>query len=241
MPTKAIIRGLITMGFLFMATKGWSAIAFGSANSHATAPTGNSATASLTISGGATQSIVLIAGECPAGTSLSTVTYAGIGMIKSTGTIVGASANGFLYYQLTPPTGTNNGIFTCTGAQGAAMAVSYYTGVSQFTPIEISSASHAGGVTTSSVTVTTITNNDWIVSGLLESGAATWSATSPLVKRSGAASGTGGAFIGDVGPISPAGITTTNWTAASTGEGQVVSAMVPSTATITSYVGDGIN
>lgn len=100
------------------------------------------------------------------GTDISGVpTYAGVNMVLVNSIAVGGTAFNkmYLYYLVNPASGANNVVINNTGVANFIYACSAsYTGVTQILPIDASATNSAVG---SSVTesVTTVSDNDWLV------------------------------------------------------------------------------
>lgn len=190
--------------------QGWAAIAFDAASTGTQAPPGNVATWSHTCTG--SNLALFVEASCPNTTTASGITYAGFSLAKSTATeagTAGTSGDISMWFLANPATGANNIIVTCTGALGAGGAAESLTGVNQTTVIESSNAASGFG-STASKNITTITNNDWVVSGIGGVIGADWTGTS-ITRRAGAQGSVLDEFIGDVGPKTPAGAQTASW------------------------------
>ncbi len=154
---------------------------------------------------------------------ISTFDQTGVSMVRYSGTALTRVGAGQTclgnrcrveIWQLTAPAlGTNSVTVTLSGnASGVAGAVSL-TEVDQTTPIEASSYSNASGVgnATPAVTVTTLSNNAWLMDTLAAE------TTDPATPAGGQIARWNGSNqirgAGSTkGPMSPAGATSMNWT-----------------------------
>ncbi|MGH8634737.1 MAG: hypothetical protein ACRET7_11480, partial [Burkholderiales bacterium] len=143
-----------------------ASIAFDSGSN---APSGDmsSSTWSHTTGSGSNRLLVVgVAVRNSGGQNVSGVTYNGVALTSigagvTNGTIVRAR----LYYLVAPPTGTYNIVVTLTGGTFMAAGAASFVGVHQTTPIEASNGA-TGTSLTPSVTVTTVSNNAWVVDAL---------------------------------------------------------------------------
>lgn len=127
--------------------------------------TGTSLVFSHTMGTG-TAGIILVNLTITTGASfvVTTATYGGQALSKIIDTSEGAVEQ-IIYYLYAPPTGANNVIFDWTGTVVLASAVSAsYLGASvPFPEVGVSSNKGLAGGGTGNVTVTTLTNNDWVI------------------------------------------------------------------------------
>ncbi|MBI3812387.1 MAG: hypothetical protein HY283_09330 [Nitrospirae bacterium] len=177
-------------------------------------------TASLTWSHtvGAGSNSILVVGVSILNNSSQTVTgvtYAGVPL-----TLIGSQNNGTnarveLWYRLVPATGANNVVVTLSAAAAVVGGAVSFTGVDQTSPVD-ASAFNSGNITPVTVTITTVTNNAWVVDVLasLASSANTVTAAAGQTERWNVAIGGNPNARGagsTKGPISPAGAVTMSW------------------------------
>jgi hypothetical protein len=159
-------------------------------------------------------------------TTVSGVTYNSIALSKVGSTVL--STNGYVQFELwqllAPPTGTFNVVVTRAGSARMAASALTLAGVDQTTPIEATNTA-IGNSVTPSVSVTTVTNNAWVVDVLAfrreDAGAGDVPTGTPgtgQTERWSAYVESGGT-TSDIrdkgstkGPIASAGATTMSWT-----------------------------
>ncbi|HEY6021884.1 MAG TPA: hypothetical protein VIY48_19070 [Candidatus Paceibacterota bacterium] len=97
--------------------------------------------------------------------STSSVTYGGVSMsllVSLNSSNISAGETCYFYGLANPASGSNNLVVTYTGANTIILDASSYTGAQQTTPIEASNT-HSGNTASESASVTTLTDNDWLV------------------------------------------------------------------------------
>ena len=120
------------------------------------------------------------------------VTYNSVAMTQLT-TIQGNTAAETLYLWglAAPTTGTNDIVVSVSGAGTLVVDVALYSGAQQTTAVEATSTNSGIDATSASVTVTTITDNDWLVGYFRSnSGSGAFTAGANTVVRGDAANGT---------------------------------------------------
>jgi len=144
------------------AAAGIDAIAFDSATSFAQDAAASSFSFSHTTSGSNRVLIVGVSIRNDLSQSVSTVTYAGSPLTFLRADTNGVSVRSELWYRVAPATGANTVVVTLSVSAKAAMGAISLTGVDQSTPID-ANAGATGSGTAPSVSVTTVTNNAWVV------------------------------------------------------------------------------
>lgn len=183
---------------------------------------------SITIGSGASR-IILIGIYTYAG-SVSSVTVDGVSATAMPGGSITATGDGAalhsVFYLLSPNSGTVTIAITASGLQGAAAAS--YTGVNQVQPEAVGTDSSN---TTSTATLTTITDNAWVVSLADGYNNSATPIASTGVNASRANDGNT-CIVGDSnGVIHPAGSYSTTWTAGFAKVLQVSVAIAPAGGT----------
>lgn len=120
----------------------------------------------------------------------SAVTFNGVSMTLLVGpqtTAIG-SQKSYLWGLAAPTTGTNNIVVTKTGGLLVLDAV-LYSGAQQTTPVEATNTTSGSG-TSGSISVTTLTDNAWLVGYFRGNGSGAFTAGSNTVVRTSAAEGT---------------------------------------------------
>ncbi len=96
------------------------------------------------------------------------ITYAGNAMTRLN-TRTAGTARAYLYYQLNPAQGSNNVVVTTSGSVIIEAQAWSYTNVNQAVPEAQGTNANTSG-TSSSLTLTTITPNAWMISGFKANG-----------------------------------------------------------------------
>ncbi len=138
------------------------------ASDSSSSATANSSVSSLTwshtTSAGSNPVLLVSVAWRDNGSTISSVTYNSISLTKVGSTV--ASYNGFVLLELwqlvAPPAGTFNVVVTRSGSARMAAGAITLTGVDQTTPIEATNSATANS-TTPSVSVTTVSNNAWVL------------------------------------------------------------------------------
>lgn len=181
--SKALFIPAILILLLY-ASSSLAAITFGSVTTDT--QTGSSVTFSHTNNSCSNMLLIVHAGSTTTSARVTAVTYASTGMTKAVEN-TGANSYNVIYYLVAPATGANNVVLTWSPApatgRGTQAAVSY-CGVSQTTPTGVTGTHDQGGVSVSSITVTSTAANSWLVSNShMSGGPRTGNATSPNVER----------------------------------------------------------
>jgi len=111
-----------------------------------------------------------------------------------------------------PSTGTHTIAVTLSTPTTSFSGADSYTGVNQIDMVETNTGSTGGGSTTPSVTVTTVTNNSWVLSGLTTSDT-TETVGGSATQRNNQTNTLGTGAISDYGPQVTAGNVTMSWSA----------------------------
>ncbi|HSH14598.1 MAG TPA: hypothetical protein VLD18_01095 [Verrucomicrobiae bacterium] len=207
---------LILAGLLLWVTPASGQIAFQSATTSAEAASATGITFSHTVSSGSNLALVVgltyrdNAGAAP---STVTATYNGVSMtlLGHTGRVnqVGAA----IWCLANPATGPNDVVITIDQTvdllRGGAIG---FTGVDQTTPCEAGNTA-TGASLTPTITITTVTDNSWVVDSLYsKSGNATVTGSGQVERWNGTvnagADDTGGSTFG---PKTPAGAHSMDW------------------------------
>jgi len=163
---------------------------------------------------------------------LTGVTYASVAMTQI-GTTQGAGGNNVsLWYLVNPATGTNNIVATkSAGVSNIRASGTSYTGVSQGAP-EASTTGAGGAGTTFSQSVTTITDNAWVVWGLGENTGSPPTAGANTTSR--ITDGAATAIFDAGGAVTPAGSKTLNASTAVSADawGGTIVSIAPAAATV---------
>ena len=144
--------------------------------------------------------------------TVSTITYNGVALTKVRSDDNGVSFRTEIWYLINPATGSNTVSVTMGSfvleVWGFATSL---TGAKQSSQPDAHNGNF-GATNSSSVSVTTIANNSWIIGALITPAAATSEAPSSGQVADYTALGTNlDASLGHHGPISPAGATNDNW------------------------------
>lgn len=174
------------------------------ATSQGRATSASSLTVSHTIASGSNR--VLITGvECQTGDNITGVTYDGVSMtqyVKVNTTV--ASFYNYFYYLVAPSIKTANIVISASGTRTIIGLSANYTGVDQGTPLE---ASNSNIATSSSftVSVTTVTDNAWLIGTARNNSAGTQSAGANTTYRNNNSGDVGYQLYDSNGAKSPAG------------------------------------
>lgn len=156
-------------------------------------------------------------------TSITTITYNGVGMTKlnEISWNSGSSLLG-LYYLINPSTGANNVVITRTGGATLEGFSASYTGANQLSFPD----AQTSGSATNTTSLTTVANNSWIVT--IVSGTGTLSGGTNLTLREAGPDNNRG-VLDTNGAITPAGSTTLSWTNAggNAATGFIVASIAP--------------
>lgn len=184
---KLLLASLLalTAVFSFVPANVYAAIAFVS-----TSTTVNPASDTVAYDATATNGYLVVQTLVRDNRTVSAVSYAGIPMTQlTTNTIV---VDGETYYQwglAAPTTGTNNIVVTKSGATTLVVDVALYSGAQQTTAVEATNTG-SGATSPASISVTTTTDNDWLI-GYFRAigGASAFTAGANTVVRTSAAEG----------------------------------------------------
>jgi hypothetical protein len=209
---------------LFLASPAWAQIAYDNSGSTSTTNGASTITLSFTVGGSLSNSILVAkahnrTSELPTG-----ATYNSVAMTEVTGARSDDTGNGettTTWYLINPASGTHNLVVTYAGGPDyKVLGAISLQGVDQSNPID--AATHLEGTGTAvSTSITTVNDNAWIIDGLAvraTTPTATMTAHTGRTERYNTAAGT--ALVGAAstyGPISPAGATTVDWTAGTSG------------------------
>ncbi len=186
--------------------------------SHANALSGNTLSWAHTCSG-ADRVLVVSAvtrNDTPANMPITGITYGGQSLtkVRADEGADDASKRTEIWYLINPPLGTNTVEITYTGAIShfaAACAISLL-GVDQSDPVDAHAGATGSGIT-ASATVTTLTDNAWVVDAVCHLGnvltASAGQASRSEQENLGSSSDAAGAST--KGPVSPAGLVTMSW------------------------------
>ena len=177
---------------------------------------GSSLTYPFTIGSGLANSLLLVTvgSYAPVWSSVSSVTYGGVPLTRlrrDHNGVDGVYAE--VWYRLAPAAGTQNIVVTLpTGVERLYSGALAFSGVDQSNPVDAQTGSVVTGTHGSHAdTVTTVTNNAWLVDAMSALGPLTPGA-SQTARWSGGAQG-----VSTRGPISPPGATTMSWSWPSSG------------------------
>lgn len=142
--------------------------------------------------------------------TISSATYAGVLLTQISSTAyVGGSV--WQFYQVAPTVGTNNIVVNFSGSATAEAGGISLTGVNQITAVEVSTCA-TGTSTTPSLSITTLTNNAWVLDVVGNSSFLTpLTATGSQTLRFHAQGTTGACAGGTLGPVTPPAATTMSW------------------------------
>jgi hypothetical protein len=143
--------------------------------------------------------------------TVSSITYGGFNLSFVRFDTIGVYRNEM--WQLTaPPYGSNSLVVTLNTSLTSIASASSYNNVNQFDMVEASNGATGSGVSTPSVSVTTIDNNAWAVSGLTTSDT-TMSVAGGATQRDNNTGALGTGAMSDIGPKTPAGSQAMSWSA----------------------------
>ena len=166
---------------------------------------------SVTVGGGLSNGLLLVTvgSYAPSSISVSSVTYGGQPLTRirrDNNGVNGAYIE--LWSRLAPAAGTGNVVVTMSNTvEQISSGAMVFTGVDQTNPVEAQTGSVVAGAThgSHSNTLTTVTNNAWVVDAMAAPG--------PVTAGAGQTMRWGGGMHGAStrGPVSPAGPTTMSW------------------------------
>lgn len=145
--------------------------------------------------------------------SISSVTYGGVSMTQAAGSPIvhGASGTLAIFYLINPPTGPNNFVITYTGSGTSVAVAASWTNVDTAISPEVIStdltsnaAAGSPAAYTINPAVTTISDNDWLVTFATSN--ATWTQHAGTNLRQTISPGV---YVADRGPCTPPGAFTT--------------------------------
>ena len=152
----------------------------------------NPASDTLAFDATATNGYLVVQTLIQSSQTCSGVTYNGVAMTQLT-TLAGAPNAGetlYLWGLAAPTTGTNNIVGSFSGAGTRVFDAILYSGAQTATAIEASNTTSGGAATSASISVTTITDNDWLVGYFRGNGGGAFTAGSNTVVRTAGAEGT---------------------------------------------------
>lgn len=142
--------------------------------------------------------------------TVTALTYNGVAM-----TLVRSDTNGVYRNEIwrleNPASGTNSIAVTLSGSLTSIGSAVSYSGVDQTNMIEANAGAN-GSNSTPTQSVTTLTDNAWVTSGLSSANTSETS-TSPQTSRANNTGALGTGAMGDQGPVAPAAATTAAWSA----------------------------
>lgn len=230
---RVITLGIVIVLFLGMFQNAYGAygIVFNASSTSSVNP-GNSLAYALSCSG--SDRIAFVHAEHNGGTTTTmSATYGGIATTKI-GQVQSPSSNYYqnLFYLTKPPSSSNNVVVTTNDAtKFIGSAALCYSGAADVQPNIISAAasSTATSVTSSTLTVTSATNNSWAIMAGGANQTISGNAISTL-RREITTFDPGAGMFDNNGPISPAGATSTKITLGSSGEvGIIATIFAPET------------
>lgn len=123
----------------------------------------NSLTASYTVGSGSNRLLVVqVLGDVAAGADdITGVTYNGVSMTLAAKQVATGDRNEYQYYLIGPASGANNVVVSCTGTHYLLVGAADYTGVSATGQPDV--VNHNSGADPTSISITTVTDNDWAV------------------------------------------------------------------------------
>lgn len=142
------------------------------------------------------------------------ITYGGVNLVFEQANNIGVYRNEM--WSLTgPPSGSNTIVVTLNTSVTSIASASSYTNVNQFDCVESSNGATGSGVSTPTVTATTVDNNAWVVSGLTTSNTS-MTVGGSATQRTNKTGALGTGAMSDFGPVTPAGTQNMTWSAVGT-------------------------
>ena len=218
------IRGIVTIAVMVVAMGAvqnsahaeTGPIAFDNASTGMSLP-GSSLTYSHEVSATGTNRILFVNVE-DSGAAVNSVTYA-----SSSLTLIGSdydsysNESDYLYYMVAPATGTHNVVITLSASNYFHSSAVSYTGASQTDVPEAYATAHgtASG-STYSQSLTTLSDNSWVVMGARDCGGGTVSGVGAGTTQRAVDGENAEELVDSGGPVSPAGSKTLNVTGTGT-------------------------
>jgi hypothetical protein len=142
---------------------------------------------------------------------VTSITYGGVNMVFVRADTIGVYRNE-VWSLPTPAQGSNTVVVTLNTSVTSIASASSYNNVDQFDIVESSNGATGSGISTPSVTATTIDNNAWVASGLTTSNTS-MAVAGGATQRTNNTGALGTGAISDIGPVTPAGSRVMSWSA----------------------------
>jgi hypothetical protein len=142
---------------------------------------------------------------------VASITYGGVNMVFEQANTIGVYRNE-MWSLPAPAYGSNTVTVTLNTSVTSIASASSYNNVDQYDCVESSNGSTGSGVSTPSVTATTIDNNAWVVSGLTTSNTS-MTVAGGATQRTNNTGALGTGAMSDIGPVTPAGTQVMSWSA----------------------------
>ena len=155
---------------------------------------------------------------------LTGVTYNSVSMTQATKEIANSEAT-YLFYLVAPSQGVNNVVISWTGTLVCRSASASYTNAVQTGQPDATGIKTVGAVGSSTLAVTTVANNCWMVSFVQNSAGTEPTAGTGTTRRN--STGAGNAIGDSNGAINPNGSYSMSWSFASGGLNTVQASFAP--------------
>ena len=198
-----------------------------------TSTTVNPASNTVAFDGTATNGYLTVQTLIQSNQTVTGVTYNSVAMSQLVTRAGGAEETLYLWGLANPTTGTNDIVVSVSGAGTLVVDAALYSGAQQTTAVEATNNTSGGAATSASISVTTITDNDWLVGYFRGHGGGAFTAGSNTVVRTAAGEGTR-QMVDSGADQTPAGAFSLNVTMSSQAWEAMAFALKPSPAAVAS-------